>query len=460
MVKNRWLGLLSLMPAMAMTFLDQSVLPVALPTIQNELNATSTELIWAVNSYLLATAVLVLACGKLCDRMGHRRAFCLGMLFFCIASVLCSASLNGLILIGARTMQGIGAAFMIPSSSAILMSLFSAKERGKATGINVSFGSIFLIVGPLIGGYLTENYSWRWIFWINIPLTLLGLILTLIYIPRSEKQEGRVDLPSFLYFVVAATLLVVILMQGRAWGWSSFGIVLSSAICLLAAYLFAKREKKIGTPFLDLSIFKHPLFKAVNLSICVVQFVLMITIFWAIFFQESLGWTPIDSGFAIFLCSVPVLFVAPFGGYLMDRFGAKIPIIIGFILLILSLPWIALTMKGNFWILLIGLFAFGIGISFILTPSYAAAMGVIPKSKAGIAFGMIQTLRSLSSALGVALIGSLFDNFESDQSLLLIQVVLAIILAIAFIFVLRLYYRPWSIPKSQKDELFKSKVLD
>lgn len=436
---NRWLGLIALMPALAMSFLDQSVLPVALPTIQKEMHTSINQLIWAVNAYLLATAVLVLMCGKVSDWIGHRRAFCVGMILFGSASLFCALSLNGLALILSRVIQGLGAAFIIPSSTAILMSLFPPHERGKATGINVSFGSIFLILGPLIGGYLTEHYSWRWIFLINIPLTIAGMLLTLFFIPRSPKVHGKIDFPSFFYFLISCTIFVIILMQGREWGWSSDTILVLSAFCLIALVLLVYREKITRHPYLDLSLFENSLFKAVNLSIFAVQFVLMITLFWAIYFQKSLGWSPTTAGFIIFLCSVPVLFIAPLVGYLMDRFGPKWPIAAGFSILIASLIWIAFTMESHLLVLLVGLFGFGIGISLILTPSYATAMSAIPPTKAGLSFGTIQTLRSLSSALGVAVIGSLFDNFESEHTLIIIQLSLALLLFVIFFLVLRWY---------------------
>lgn len=439
MAKN-WLGLFALMPALAMTFMDQSVLPVALPTIQRELNASSTQLIWAVNCYLLAITIFVIACGKLSDWMGHRRAFCLGILTFAIASAMSSLSMDGGFLIAARTLQGLGAAFMIPSSNAIMMTLFSREHRGKAIGINVSCGSIFLILGPLVGGYLTETYSWRWIFWINLPLAGLGLLFSLLFVPPSKKKKGSLDIPGFLYYLGSAPILVILLMQGREWGWDSTEVIIPGVFFLLFALLLLDRERKATHPYLELSLFKHPFFRAVNLSICSVQFVLMITIFWAIYFQEVLGWTPINSGVAIFICSIPVLFAAPFSGFLMDRFGVRLPILIGFPLLIFSLPYIALFIHHSFWILLVGLLAFGIGISLILTPSYATAMSSIPKEKAGMAFGTIQSLRSLSSTLGVAIIGSFFDNFKSPHSILYIQIILAVLLLLAFLFVTKLYY--------------------
>ncbi len=411
--KNRkWWGLCALVPSLAMIFLDQSVLPVALPTIQRELGAGSIALEWTVNAYILATAVFVLAAGKVGDWIGHKQAFIFGVLLFAIASLLCGMSLNVLFLIAARTLQGIGAALIFPSSTVLLMALFPQKERGKATGINVSVSSLFLIMGPLIGGYFTEAISWRWIFWINIPLALLAIILVAVLIPISPKGEGKIDLWGFLFFVSGSSFLVAAIMQAREWGWLSMKIFTLLFVSLLSAICLLWREKKAKHPFLDLSLFKHPVFKAVNITVFSIQFILMISVFRAIFFQEGLEWSPIKTGLVTFLSSVPVLFISPVGGYLSDKFGPKLPIAIGFSFLIYSFVWIGLFVQSSLGILILGLFAFGFGIPLVFTPAYASAMGAVPPQKAGIAFGTIATLRSLGGSLGIAVIGSLIDTIE------------------------------------------------
>jgi len=409
---RKWWGLIALMPALAMVFVDQSVLPVALPTIQQHLGATNVQLQWCINAYLLVTAVLVLAGGKVGDWMGHRKAFTLGMIIFSVASALCGATPNTFWLIAARALQGIGAALMFPASTAILMSLFPPSERGKATGINVSASSLFLILGPLIGGYFTEALSWRWIFWINLPLAAIGLFLVFLFIPRSEPGKPKLDKWGFIYFVISCSSLIVILMQGREWGWTSTKVVASFILCLISALFLLRREKKAAHPFLDLTLFKHPVFKAVNISVFSIQFILMITVFRAIFFQTALDWSPLKTGVITVLSSCPVLFLSPIGGILSDKFGPKIPIAIGFLLLIFSFIWTAFFVHSSLGIFFLGLLAFGLGIPLVFTPSYASAMGAIPPTKAGSAFGTIATVRSLSATLGVAVLGSFIDTTQ------------------------------------------------
>jgi EmrB/QacA subfamily drug resistance transporter len=407
---------LAIIPGLAVTFVDQAVLPVALPTIQRHLGATHAELWWCVNAYLLVSSIFLLIAGKIGDLLGYRHLFFFGMLVFALSSFFGGLSSTAVHLITARSFQGIGAALMIPAVSPILMSLFGDKERGKAIGINVSISSLFLIFAPFIGGYLTEAFSWRAIFWINLPICLIGMILLFLFIPKSSVIKTKIDWVGFFLFTLSAASLITWIMQGSSWNWTSFLSLAFLGIGAMSTALFIAKEKRSKDPLIDFSLFKHPIYKAVNISVFATQFVLMITVYRTVFFQDVLSWTPFDAGVLFSLTSVPVLFMSPIGGYLADRFGSKIPIIFGFILLIYSFFWLSFLIESSLPILLIGLFAFGFGVPLILTPSYSAAMGSIPPQKAGSAFGILATTRSLSSTLGVALI-SLFTKQEQQSSL-------------------------------------------
>jgi EmrB/QacA subfamily drug resistance transporter len=409
---HKWWGLAALMPALAMAFVDASVLPVALPTIQGELGASNVAAQWTVNSYLLAEAVLVLAGGRLGDRIGHRRAFSLGMLGFVLFSILCATSTTVGRLIAARFLQGGAAALMFPSSTALLMSLFPQSQRGKATGILVSSSALFLILGPLVGGYLTETVSWRWIFWINVPLAGLGFLMVFRYIPRSQPGTARLDLWGFLAFTAASCFLIIMIMEGRVWGWFSLPMLLMLLLFLVSAGLLLWREKCSQHPFLDLSLFRHPIFKAVNISISATEFILMISVFRAVYLQQVLGWTPITVGVVMLLSTLPLLFMSTIAGMVADRYGPKLPLAVGFCLIIFSFFWLAFYSQASLSVLFPGLLAFGTGIPLVLTPSYSSAMGSIPPTKAGTAFGTIASLRCLAASLGVAIIGTFIDTVQ------------------------------------------------
>lgn len=401
---RKWICLAALIPAIAMVFVDQSVLPVALPTIQDQLGATHSQLWWCINSYLLVAAVLMLAGGKLGDVIGHRKTFMWGIFTFAWASALCGLSFHMNFLIGARALQGIGAALMIPASSPLIMSLFSHKDRGKAIGINVSVSSLFLVVAPLIGGYFTEALSWRWIFWINLPLAAIGLILIPILIPATPQKKQSFDFPGFVFFTIGASCFVTLIMQGEEWGWTSASSIIFFISALVSSWFLIQREKRSRHPFIDLSLFKPPIYKAVNISVFATQFVLMISIYRAVFFQDTMEWSPLKSGLVFCVTSLPVLFMSPIGGWIADKSGAKTPVVLGFIFLIGSFFSSAFFVEDALWILLLVFLAFGVGVPLILTPSYSSAMASVPETKAGTAFGVLATVRALSSTLGVAII--------------------------------------------------------
>lgn len=413
--KKKWLALTALLPGIAMVFLDQSILPVALPTIQRELDAQNVALQWSVNAYLLVIAMFVLIGGKLSDRIGPRRAFLFGMSLFALSSALCGVSQNIEMLIGARALQGIGAALLFPSSTALLVLIVPPQQRGRSLGFTVSAGSLFLMLGPLIGGYLTEMVSWRWIFWINLPIAIIGVILTKIYLPAPSPGNQKIDALGFLFFALCSSSAITALMQGQVWGWLSwetFGLAFVSIVSLVLLLL---REKRSAHPFLDLGLFKHSTFVSINLSISVVQFVLMITVFRAIYFQEVLAYSPSQAGLLTFVSTAPVLFLSPVGGFLSDKVSPKLPIAIGYLALIYSFLWFGFFSAPGLVGLLIALIAFGVGIPMIFTPSYSAAMGSVPPTKMGVAFGMVATLRNFAAALGLALIGLWINLIESRQ---------------------------------------------
>lgn len=402
----------ALIPAIAVIFLDQTILPVALPAIQREFGASSVELQWSVNSYLLVIAMFVLAGGKLSDRIGHRSSLLWGFFLFVFSSALCGFSPDIYWLIGARALQGVGASMMFPAQPSLVASLFPPSERGRATGITVSIGSLFLMLGPVLGGYLTEVASWRWIFWINLPIALVGMPMIRFFLPALPRSDAKIDLAGFSCFAVCAASIVIFFMQGPEWGWLSEWTLLLAAVAVISLILLMIREKKAAHPFLDLALFKHPIYSAINISVSMVQFIMMIAVFWSIYFQSVLGYSPSQTGWITFASCAPVLFCPRIGGWLSDKVSPKLPISIGFLLLIYSFFWLGFfsTATGSF--LLIPIIAYGIGIPFILTPSYSAAMGVVPPKKIGLAFGTIATIRTFSGTMGVALIGLLWDSIQ------------------------------------------------
>jgi EmrB/QacA subfamily drug resistance transporter len=399
-----WKKFSALIPVAALSFMDQTILPVALPAIQEEMGASGTALQWSVNAYLLAISVFVLVSGKLSDRIGHKNALISGISGFVLFSTLCSLSQNIWMLIIARGFQGMSAAFMFPSQTAMVAHIFPPEKRGRATGMIVSIGALFMVLGPLVGGYLTQNFSWRWIFWINWPIGVVGLWLICKFLPSTGRRALKIDLWGFTFFAIGTSSLTLLFMQAAEWGWTSDKTLISLGLAVLGFFLLMRREKRTPHPFLDLTLFKRPIYAAINISVPTIQFIIMITVSRTLYLEEILNYSPLETGFITFISSSPVLFMAPLAGLLSDRYGSKVPIACGYLLIIFSFFWLAFDSLPSLLTLMLSLIAFGAGVPFIFTPSISSAISSVPQEKTGVAMGMIFTLRMLGGTIGLALI--------------------------------------------------------
>ncbi len=406
---KKWWVLVAMTSSISMIFLDITVLPVALPTIERNLGISQIGLQWVLNAYTLALTIFVLAGGKLADKLGHRFTFCVGVLTFALTSALCGLSSEEVGFVLSRFLQGIGGALLIPSTAAIITDSFPPHQRGQAMGIYVGIGSLFLAIGPFIGGLLAQYLSWRFVFWINLPVALIGYALTMIFVPRSEKKKEPFDFWGFLLFSVAITLVVIPLMQMREWGWSSaWTLVPLFSGCLLLT-LFACVDRKITHPYVDFSLFRSRLFVGCLAAAFCAQFIVMATVFWSLFFQNALTFTPSEAGLLNFLANSPLILVAPLGGWLLDKYGPRLPIVLGFSLIFFAIAWLLQVFdEKSFPWLLSALIPFGCGIPLIFTPTITATMNEVESSKRGLVSGTIMTIRQLGATLGLAIFGSLF----------------------------------------------------
>ena len=397
-----WVAVCSFVPAIALMFMDQTILPVALPAIQSELGATATQAQWCVNAYVVAIAMFLLVSGKLGDSLGLRETFSIGIVGFVITSICCGLSQSANWLIWMRGLQGVSAALMMPPQNAMMRYVFPKKSLGKGIGLIVSIGSIFLMIAPVIGGYLTENLSWRWIFWINAPIGAMGLWMVLALWPKSNPVKNPIDLWGFLYFALGVGLFTVFFMQVGEWGWGAPLSLSCLGLACIFLLLLLLREKQVSHPFLDLSLFKRPLFAAINISVSTAQAFLMVGVFWLLYFQNTLQYTPVEAGLLSFISGSPLLFASPLAGFLSDRFGPKLPVSLGYLFLIYTCVFFGFFPTPSLLGLSIALFIFGMGIPMILTPSFASALTSVPTNKVGIAMGTIITLRMVAGSIGLA----------------------------------------------------------
>jgi EmrB/QacA subfamily drug resistance transporter len=410
--KNRkWWILAAMTTTISMIFVDVTVLPVVLPTLQRELLISDLGLQWIVNAYTFILAVFVLAGGKLGDMWGLKKAFCLGITIFAFASAVCGLCNTELELILSRGLQGIGGAFLLPATQGIIISHFPPHERGKALGLFVSTGSIFLAIGPLVGGALTSYFSWHYVFWINIPIAIIGLTMAFFCVPPMRGRKTSFDLRGFFILAIGIASMIFSLMHVRDWGWISYRFLLLLSIGIFSLIFLFKRKHKPDASILDFELMGTKTFIASSSSIFCNQFIAMVTVFWAIYFQNILGFSPSKAGVYSFLANIPILFAAPLGGFLVDRFGPRFPAMTGFGLIFLALNWLTLFFRHeNIWLLFPTLLLFGFGASMIYTPCFVAMMNEVPEEKRGGFTGINTTLRQFSSTLGLALFGTLYST--------------------------------------------------
>ena len=414
--RQKWWVLFAMASCISMIFLDVTVLPVALPTLQRDLHFSNLGLQWIVNSYILALTLFVLMGGRLGAMFGTRRIFTWGLLTFALGSLLCSFSNTEGFFVFARILQGVGAALSTPNAVSLIFHNFPAKERGKAIGYYISIGSIFLALGPLIGGVFSEYLSWRYIFLINIPIAIVGFFLTLSVVPKIPIEKHKFDLFGFFLATFGMASIVVALMQVQAWGWGSPLTIFMLGIGILLLLCLIIFDRNIEDPYIAFEFFKSRDFSGAVIAIFCVQFLLMVTIFWAIYFQNVFNYSPAQAGAISLLGNAPILIAAPLGGHLLDKHGPIIPMSIGFVIITASLFWFVYNIdNSNIFVLLSATVPLGCGVPLVLTPGFTNALSEVSPQKRGIASGTLTTIRQFGGTIGLAIIGSLYTLFQKVQ---------------------------------------------
>src|SRR5436190_6974636 len=411
---RRWWTLGALSFALFMIMLDNTIVNVALPAIKNDLHIGVSELEWVVTAYALTFAVLLLTGGKLGDLLGRRFIFTIGLVVFTASSLACGLSSSATELIGARAVQGVGSALMMPATLSIITATFAARERGMAIGIWAGVSAMALAIGPLLGGVITEHISWNWIFYVNVPIGLLGVVASIVVVPESKdmSHEQKLDLPGLLTSGIGLLALVYALIEGHQYGWTSARIVGLFVIGGVALAAFVLLEMHQRLPMLDLSLFKSGTFVGANVVAILVTLAMFgIFVFFPIYMQTFRGWSPIQAGAALLPWTLMVVVFAPIAGKLSDRVGSRWLMaggmtVVATCCLLLS----TVTLHSTFWHMLPAFLLGGLGMSFVMTPMSAAAMGAAPVAKAGVASGVLNTFRQVGVALGIAITGAIVAN--------------------------------------------------
>ena len=415
---RKWWTLGAVSFALFMIMLDNTVVNVALPSIQKGLGAGISQLEWVVNGYALTFAVLMLTGGKLADLLGRKKIFLLGLTVFTAASLACGLAGSAGILIAFRALQGVGAALMMPATLAIISHAFPPRQRGLSIGVWAGVSAMALAIGPLVGGLLTQHIDWSWIFFVNVPVGVLGFLVGWIVIgeSRDTSRVQSLDLPGLLVSAGALFALTFGLVEANNYGWTSPTILALFAVAVVGLVGFVAIERRRRAPMLDLSLFRNRTFTGANLVALLVTLAMFGVFFFnSLFVQRILGYSPVQAG-AIFLpMTVLIILIAPPAGKLSDRVGSRWLIAGGLTLVGVSLILFSrLGVGDGFWDLLPALVIGGIGMASVMTPMSAAAMGSVPVAKAGVASGVLNTFRQVGGALGIAVMGAILTSRESS----------------------------------------------
>ena len=412
---KKWWTLAAVAFGLFMIMLDNTVVNVALPSIAKDLHISISELEWIVTGYALVFAALLITGGKLADMFGRRRIFIIGLAIFSLASLACGLAPNAGFLIGARGVQGVGAALMSPATLSIITATFPPKQRGQAIGIWAGVSALALAIGPLVGGLIVDNIGWNWIFFVNVPIGALGIVVSQLVIKESRdtSHEQSIDLPGLLTSGLALFALSYGLIEGNRHGWASGEILglFAAAAVLLGAFIVLESRQRL--PMLDLSLFKIPSFVGANTVALLVSLGMFgVFFFISLYVQNILGYSPTKAG-AIFLpMTVLIIFIAPVAGKLSDRFGGRWLMGGGMTLLGISLLFYQRAgLHSGFWTLLPALVLGGIGMAMTMSPMTSVAMGSVPTDKAGVGSGVLNSFRQVGGALGIAVMGAIIASY-------------------------------------------------
>lgn len=413
--RRKWWVLGAMVFGLFMPMLDNLVVNVALPTIQDKLGAGVSGLQWIIDAYTLTFASFMLTGGALGDLYGRKRFFMSGLGLFTLGSLLCGLSTSTGMLVGFRAVQGLGAAMLLPGSLSIITATFSGRERGAAIGIWAAMSGLAIAIGPVVGGLLVEHLSWSSIFYINVPIGIIGLAMTYFVVreSRDPNTSRRIDPPGLVTGTAGLFFLVYGLIESNARGWGD-GVILGSfalAAVLLAAFFYVESHRE--SPMLPLSFFRIPTFSAANVVAAAVFFAMFGSVFFfSLYLQNIDHYSPVAAGIRLLAFSLVILFVAPLAGRLSDRFGSRWFMTIGPLVAAGGLALMLRTQVGSPYttVLLPSFLVLAAGMATTMTPMTAAVMGSVDVRHAGVASAATNTSREIGGVFGIALLGAIVTS--------------------------------------------------
>lgn len=417
--RHRWLVLVAMTGSLSMILLDQTVVTVALPSMGRELPLSPTGQQWVVNAYVLAMAACVALGGKLGDRWGGVTTFRIGVTVFCLASVACGLTPHGDLgepaIIVARAVQGVGAALMVPVSAAIVIDAFDVHSRGRAMAVYAGISQVFLAVGPLLGGALTESISWRAVFWLNVPVGLAALVLVQVARPVNIRAPRARIVPSAVVLLVSGLgLSVLAIQQASSWSWTSPRTLLTLAVGLAALVVFVVAQLRSADPLVDVRLFARRPFLANVIVLGLVQFGLLAVVLYAsLYLQDLLRLSPIQAGSGVLPLIASLAVAAQLGGRWYDRAGVRPPALTGLAVATVGLAVWAVALPHLTYLGQVpGMVLTGLGLGLIMSPTNTDALGRVSTPERSQGSGIVQTVRQVGGTLGVAVIGAVIIGLE------------------------------------------------
>ncbi len=416
---RRWWTLGAVAFGLFMIMLDNTVVNVALPTIQRELGLSLAELEWVVTGYALTFAAFMLTGGKLADLLGRGRIFVAGLVVFTVASLLCGLADSPGLLIAWRIAQGVGAAMMNPATLSIIAAAFPPNERGRAIGLWAGVSALALAIGPLIGGLLTEHVGWGWIFFVNVPVGVVAIAASYLFIDetRDTSEVQRLDVPGLVTSGVGLFALTYALIQANTYGWASARILTAFAIAVVGLVAFVIIEMRSRVPMLDLSLFRNRTFSGANTAMLLIALAMFgVFFFVSLYMQQILGYSPVKAGLVFVPMTVLIILVAPQAGRFSDNVGARWIVGAGLTLVSVSLLLFSrLGVAATFTDILPGLLFGGVGMAMSMAPTTAAAMASVPVDKAGVGSAVLNSMRQVGGSIGIAVMGAIVAHVLSSS---------------------------------------------
>jgi EmrB/QacA subfamily drug resistance transporter len=410
---RRWwiLGVLCL--SLLIIMLDNTILNVALPTLVRTLHASTSQLQWMVDAYTLVFAGLLLTMGTLGDRFGRRTTLAAGLAVFGVGSALSAFAGSAGTLIATRSLMGMGAALIMPSTLSILTNVFPPEERARAIGIWAGISGIAIAIGPIVGGWLLVHFWWGSIFLINLPVVVVALVVGRLIVPNSRDPEApRLDPVGAGLSIVGLVTLVYGIIEAPSKGWGSPTILTALGVAAVVLSVFVVWELRSDHPMLNVHFFSNPRFTAANVSITLVFFALFGSIFFLTqYLQFVLGYSALQAGVRLAPMALVLMVVAPVAGQLVERLGNKALVAVGMAVGAGGLYYLSLTTTSSGYVhVLMGLVILAAGLSLSMVPATESIMGSLPPGKAGVGSAMNDTTREVGGALGVAILGSILAS--------------------------------------------------